>query len=152
MFSTFYKGSILTPIQENVSPAVREVKLYIDLIAHPVDQSKSLASFLQTLWSRLPGDPAILAFLQPGLDGVFRKEKQACNLQCKPGRYTSLQLSPIDLHTIADASDASASKNAARRYHISGSGRGIGGFGLITAKPNLEVGSPGGRWMIVTEI
>ena len=33
-----------------------------------VDQSKSLTSFLQTLWSRLPGDPALLAFLEPGVD------------------------------------------------------------------------------------
>ena len=77
MFSTFYNASILTPIQENVSRAVQEVKLETELIAHPVDQSKSLASFLQTLWSRLPGDPALLAFLQPGLGGVFRKEEKS---------------------------------------------------------------------------
>ena len=74
---------------------------YIKMIAHPVDQSKSLASFLQTLWSRLPGDPAILAFLQPGLK-LSEKEQN-----CKPQRYTSSKLV---------TRDASASKNSGHRH------------------------------------
>ena len=52
---------------------------YIKMIAHPVDQSKSLASFLKALWSRLPGDPAILAFLQPGRR--LQKRNKIANLK-----------------------------------------------------------------------
>ena len=42
-----------------------------DFLHQSVEQSKSLTSFLQTLWSRLPGDPALLAFLEPGVDISF---------------------------------------------------------------------------------
>ena len=76
------------------------------IVVHPVEQSKSLENFLQTLWSRLPGDPAILTFLEPGLEVSQKKE-------------------PFS--------------------HISGSGRGFGGFGLITTKPKLDIGSSGGK-------
>ena len=44
------------------------------IVVHPVEQSKSLDNFLQTLWSRLPGDPAILTFLEPGLKVSQKKE------------------------------------------------------------------------------